>query len=113
MDRKTKKQEERSGGMIVEISVVPVGVGESLSKYVSEVLKVFKEKNVKHQLNPMGTVMEVDSFTQLGEILEDVREKLEEMDVPRIYFVVKADWRKKRTSMEYKVKAVEEKLQEE
>ncbi|AEA47488.1 MTH1187 family thiamine-binding protein [Archaeoglobus veneficus] len=96
--------------MIVEISVVPIGVGESLSSYVSEALKVIREKGVKYQLNPMGTVLEVDSFSELGELLDEIRCRLEEMGAPRIYVVVKADWRKKATDMEHKVKAVEEKL---
>ncbi len=96
--------------MIVEISVVPIGVGESLSDYISEAIKVLKEKNVKHELNPMGTVVEVNSFLELGEILDEIRERLEKTGVPRIYFTVKVDWRKKATNMEYKVKSVQEKL---
>ncbi len=96
--------------MIVEISVVPIGVGESLSNYISEAIKVIKEKNVKYELNPMGTVIEVNSFLELGEILDEMRERLEKTGVPRIYFTVKVDWRKKATDMEYKVKSVQEKL---
>ena len=96
--------------MIVELSVVPIGVGESLSRYVSEVIKVIRENGVKYQLNPMGTVIEVGSFSELGELLDRINEKMQEMGVPRVYVVVKADWRKKKTSMEHKVRAVEEKL---
>ncbi len=96
--------------MIAELSVVPIGVGESLSSYVSEVLKLLDEKGVKYELNPMGTVVEVDSFAELGKLLDEVKERLENLGVPRIYITLKVDWRKKKTSMEYKVKSVKEKL---
>ncbi len=96
--------------MIVEISVVPIGVGESLSSYVSEVIKAIRDKKIKYQLNPMGTVIEVESFSELGELLDEVNERMKSMGVPRVYVVIKADWRRKETSMEHKVKSVEEKL---
>ncbi len=98
--------------MIVEISVVPIGVGESLSSYVSEVIRVIRDRGVKYDLNPMGTVIEVETFSELGEIVDEVKERLRKMGVPRIYIVIKADWREKKTSMEYKVRAVKEKLEE-
>ncbi len=44
--------------MIVDISVVPIGVSESLSQYISEIIKFLREKGIKHQLTAMGTIME-------------------------------------------------------
>ncbi len=96
--------------MIVEISVVPIGVGESLSKYVAEVVKVFKKRGVKHEVTAMGTIFEVDSFSELCEILNEVNEKLFSLNSPRNYFVLKIDVRKKRSSMEEKVKSVLDKI---
>ncbi len=96
--------------MIVEISVVPIGVGESLSSYITEAVKVLREKGIKYDITPMGTVIEIETFPELGELLEDIRKKLESMGVSRIYFSVKVDWRKKATDMEYKVKSVKSKL---
>lgn len=96
--------------MIVEISVVPVGVGESLSKYVAEVIKILKEKNIKHELTAMGTILELNSFSELCEILEEINEKLFSLDSPRNYFVLKIDVRKKGGKMENKVRSVLEKI---
>jgi len=45
--------------MIVEISIVPIGVGESLSSYVAEALKVIKEWCKSYKLTPMGTIFKV------------------------------------------------------
>ncbi|RLI88536.1 MAG: thiamine-binding protein [Archaeoglobales archaeon] len=96
--------------MIIEISIVPIGVGESLSGYVSQAVKIIEEKGLDYRLNPMGTVIELKSFSELGELLDEIIRRLEEEGVPRVYVVVKADWRKKATGMDYKVKVVEEKL---
>ena len=98
--------------MIVEVSVVPIGVGESLSRYVARAVEILRKRGVKYQVNPMGTVMEVETFHELGRILDEIREELEGAGVPRIYFVVKVDHRRKATSMEHKVEAVERILKE-
>ncbi len=95
--------------MIVEISVISF-TSESQSEYVAEVLKILKEKGIKFELNPMGTVIEIENFYILSEILEEVVERLEKKGVPRIYFNIKIDWRKKKGSMEEKVKSVLEKI---
>ena len=79
--------------MIVEISIVPIGVGESLSSYVAEALKVIKERCKSYKLTPMGTIVEVESFGDLGEILDEIVERLTKMGVPRVYTVIKSDFR--------------------
>ncbi len=60
--------------MIVEISAVPIGVGESLSSYVAKVIEVLKEEGVNYNLGPMGTSFEVENFKRLAEILEKLTE---------------------------------------
>ncbi len=92
--------------MIVEISVVPIGVGESLGKFVKEALEVIKEKGIRHELNAMGTVLEIDSFGELCDILEEIRKRLEDMGCGRIYFVVKVDWSEKKRTIDSKIKSV-------
>ncbi len=96
--------------MIVEISVVPIGVGESLSKYVAEVLKILEERGLKYQLTPMGTIVELEEFDELCRLLKDFDSKLFEMGSKRNYYVLKIDNRIKGSSMEYKIKSVLEKM---
>jgi uncharacterized protein (TIGR00106 family) len=44
---------------IVQFTVVPLGTADtSLSSYVAEVHKVLADSGLKHQLLPMGTVLE-------------------------------------------------------
>ena len=96
--------------MIAEISVVPIGVGESLSEYVKEALRVMAEKGVKHKLTAMGTIVEVEAFEELCEILESIRERLHGMGVKRLYYVVKIDWSERKRTIESKERAVSEGL---
>ena len=44
--------------MLAEFSVVPVGKGEGLSQYVSQIIKMIDESGLEYRLNPMGTVVE-------------------------------------------------------
>ncbi len=92
--------------MIVEVSVVPIGVGESLSGFVKEALKVIKERGIRHELNAMGTVLEIDSFEELCDILEEIRRRLEDKGCSRIYFVVKVDWSRKKRTIDSKIESV-------
>lgn len=96
--------------MIVEISAVPIGVGESLSSYVARVVEVLREEGINYSLGPMGTSFEVESFSRLAEILEKVDRTLFEAGSPRNYYVIKIDNRARGGRMADKVRAVEEKL---
>jgi uncharacterized protein (TIGR00106 family) len=44
--------------MIVEFSILPVGVGESLSKHVAKALEIVSESGLIYQFTPMGTILE-------------------------------------------------------
>ncbi|ADB57563.1 MTH1187 family thiamine-binding protein [Archaeoglobus profundus] len=96
--------------MIVEISVVSIGVSESQSEYVSEVVRLLKERGIKFSVNPMGTVFEIKNFRELADLMDEAVNRLESKGVPRVYIVIKADWRKKRKGMEEKVRSVLEKI---
>ena len=44
---------------IVQFSVVPLGTGStSLSHYVAQIHRLLQDSGVKHQLTPMGTILE-------------------------------------------------------
>lgn len=44
--------------MIVQFSVVPVGTGESLSEFVSHIIKIVKDSGLPYNLTAMGTIVE-------------------------------------------------------
>ncbi len=96
--------------MIVEISVVPIGVGESLSKFIAEALKVIERKGLRYELSSMGTVVEIENYIELGELLEEINKRLLEMGVGRVYMVIKSDYRVSGGTIEGKKKSLREKL---
>uniref|UniRef100_A0A7C3VKL0 MTH1187 family thiamine-binding protein n=1 Tax=Archaeoglobus fulgidus TaxID=2234 RepID=A0A7C3VKL0_ARCFL len=98
--------------MIVEVSAVPVGVGESLSGFIAKVIEVLKKENIEYFLSPMGTSFEVESFVRLAEILEKIDRTLFEAGSPRNYYVIKIDSRAKGGRMSEKIRSVEEKLKQ-
>jgi uncharacterized protein (TIGR00106 family) len=97
--------------MIVELSVVPIGVGESLSEYIAKACEVIRKSKVEHELTDMGTIMKVGNFEELGKLVDKIVEELKE-DCPRIFVVIKADERFKDVDLGYKVTAVEKRLKE-
>ena len=44
--------------MLVEFSVIPIGIGSSLGAQLAEVLKIVDASGLPYKLNPMGTVVE-------------------------------------------------------
>ena len=42
--------------MLVEFSVIPIGIGSSLGAQLAEVLKIVDASGLPYKLNPMGTV---------------------------------------------------------
>ncbi len=96
--------------MIAELSVVPLGSGESLSRYIAQVLKVIESKGYRYELTSMGTIIEIESYQELGRLLEEINRKLLDMGVKRVYMIIKTDCRVKGGSMEQKKRSVMEKL---
>lgn len=44
--------------MLVEFSVIPIGVGSSIGDRLAEVLKTVDASGLPYKINPMGTVVE-------------------------------------------------------
>ena len=96
--------------VIVDLTVLPLGVGVSLSKYVAECEKVFKEAGLKTELHANGTNLEGD-WDQVFGAIKRCHEVLHGMGVPRITCVIKSGTRTDRPqTMADKVKSVREKM---
>lgn len=44
--------------MLIEFSIIPIGVGSSIGDQLAEVLKIVDESGLPYKVNPMGTVIE-------------------------------------------------------
>jgi len=95
--------------VLVDFSIFPMDKGESVSRYVTRVVKIIKESGLSHKLGPMGTSIEGE-WDEVMRVLTRCLEELTE-DCDRIYFAIKGDYRKKgKDRITAKVKSVEEKL---
>ncbi|HET6349071.1 MAG TPA: MTH1187 family thiamine-binding protein [Candidatus Krumholzibacteria bacterium] len=96
--------------VIVDIMVLPLGVGVSLSPYVAACEKVFRDAGLKSELHANGTNIEGDWDRVFGAI-KHCHEVLHGMGVPRIVCTIKTGTRTDRDqTMADKVKSVQEKM---
>lgn len=96
---------------VVEISVTPLGVGVGVSAYVAGCLQILKNSGMKHQLTPMGTIIE----GELDDIFSVIRQMVESpfaAGAVRVSTLIKIDDRRDQSthSMAGKVQSVMEKL---
>lgn len=96
---------------ILELTLVPIGSGStSVSGYVAQASKILKESGIKHELNPMGTVLEGEP-DELFKVVRQMQEKVFDTGAKRVYSIIKMDDRRdKEGHMEQKVKSVKDKL---
>ncbi len=96
--------------VIVDLSVVPLGVGVSVSKYVAACQEVLTEAGLKTQLHAYGTNIEGD-WDAVFTAVKRCHERIHAMGAPRITTTIKLGTRIDREqSMEDKVRSVEDKL---
>jgi uncharacterized protein (TIGR00106 family) len=95
---------------VMEISVVPIGIGSSVSPVVADCIRVLKKARVPYELTAMGTNVE-------GNLKDLLRLALKMHQVPfgrgaqRVVTTIKIDDRKdKKISIAGKKKAVQNKL---
>ena len=95
---------------IVDLCVVPLGVGVSVSEYVVACERVVKEAGLKSQLHSYGTNIEGE-WDAVFAAIRRCHEVVHGMGAPRITTTIKLGTRTDRDqTMEDKVKSVKEKL---
>ena len=96
---------------IADISIIPLGVGLSLSSYIVACEEVFSEAGLEPRLHANGTNVEGE-WDAVVAALKTCHERLHEMGVPRIATNLRLGTRVDREpSMEAKLRSVEEKLE--
>ena len=92
---------------MAEVSIFPIGEGESLSKWVGRCLKIIDESGLEYRINPMGTVIEGD-YDEVMSVIRKCHMAVRE-DSQRISTYMKIDDRKGvESAMLKKVESVEE-----
>lgn len=88
--------------MIAQFKVVPIGSGESLSKYVAECVRIVDRSGLRYELTPMSTIFEGD-LDQVLDVVKACHVRVREM-ADRVLTSVEIDDRKVQ-SVERKLKA--------
>lgn len=97
--------------VILDLCVVPLGVGVSVSRYIVACQQVLKEAGFTPQLHPYGTIIEGEWDAVLAAVRK-CHERIHEMGAPRISTTIKLGTRTDRTqSAADKVRSIEEKLE--
>jgi len=99
---------------ILQVSVVPVGTSTtSLSSWVAECLRLLAAyPNLKHELTPMGTVIE-GSLEDALNAARDMHEVLFKIGAQRVLTTISIDDRRdRRLTLRSKVDSVVKKLKE-
>ncbi len=96
--------------VIIDLCVVPLGVGLSVSKYVAACQKIIRGAGLKSELHAYGTNIEGE-WDAVFEVVKQCHEKIHGMGAPRITTTIKLGSRTDRDqTMADKVKSVKEKL---
>jgi uncharacterized protein (TIGR00106 family) len=96
--------------VIIDLCVVPLGVGLSVSKYVAACHKIISDTGLKSELHAYGTNIEGE-WDAVFDVVKKCHEKIHAMGAPRITTTIKAGTRTDRDqTMADKVESVKGKL---
>ncbi len=96
--------------VLVDLCIVPIGVGVSLSLYIAACEKVLADASLKTSLHSYGTNIEGE-WDDVFAAVKRCHEVVHEMGAPRITTTIKLGTRTDRVqTMEDKVRSVQEKL---
>ncbi|MSN25483.1 MAG: MTH1187 family thiamine-binding protein [Geobacter sp.] len=96
--------------VLVDLCIVPIGVGVSLSTYIAACEKVLIEAGLNISLHSYGTNIE-GKWDEVFAAIKRCHEVVHEMGAPRITTTIKLGTRTDRVqTMEDKVRSVKEKL---
>ena len=96
--------------VILDLCIVPLGVGVSVSRHIAACQRVITEAGLTPRLHAYGTTIEGDWDKVLG-VVKRCHEVVHEMGAPRISTTIKLGTRTDREqTAEDKVRSVEAKL---
>lgn len=93
--------------IIAELSVVPLGVGTSVGRYVKAALVELQKSRVRVEPSAMGTVLEAEDMDTLLETVKEAHEAVFKAGAKRVVTTLKIDDRRdKELSIESKLKSI-------
>lgn len=96
--------------VMIDLCVVPIGVGVSVSEYVAECQRVLDDAGLTHTLHPYGTVIEGE-WDAVFAAVKQCHQRCHAIGAPRLFTTVKIGTRTDRQqSAAEKVRSVERRL---
>ena len=93
--------------VIVDFCLIPLGVGVSLSPYISECQRLLKKSGLQYQMHAYGTNIEGE-WADVFKAIEDCHTAIHAMGAPRITSTIKLGTRiDKQQSMQDKINSVD------
>lgn len=80
--------------VIVEFSIIPLGEGISVSKFLAPALKELDNRKAKYEITPMCTIFEAKSVEEAFDLVKAAHEAVFRADVKRVLTTVKIDDRR-------------------
>ncbi|MGQ9596803.1 MAG: MTH1187 family thiamine-binding protein [Thermoproteota archaeon] len=80
--------------IVVELSIVPLGEGTSVSKILAYAIKELENMGIKYEVTPMCTVFEADSIEEALRIVKTAHESIFKQGVKRVITTVRIDDRR-------------------
>lgn len=96
--------------VLLNFAMFPTDKGDSVSKYVSQLIDHIKKSGVSYKLNPMGTSIETDTMKQALSIVQECYDILEPLS-DRVYCSINIDAQKNKDNrIVSKIASIESKI---
>ncbi len=95
--------------VLIDLAMFPTDKGESVSPYVSRIIRIIRDSGLPYRFGPMGTSIEGEWEEVMGLVTRCFEEL--EKDSNRIYMTMKVDYRRGEGGrIESKIRSVQSKL---
>ncbi|MFZ5907687.1 MAG: MTH1187 family thiamine-binding protein [Nitrospirota bacterium] len=95
--------------MLVEFSIIPIGIGSSLGAQLAEVLKLVDASGLPYKLNPMGTVVEGE-WEEIMKLIKKCHGTVIRKNDRAVTTITIDDRKGKPNRLELKVKSLEKRV---
>jgi len=95
--------------MLIEFSIIPIGVGSSIGDQLAEVLKIVDESGLPYKVNPMGTVIEGE-WEEVMKLIKKCHRTVMKMGERTLTTITIDDRKGKPNRIEEKVKSIERRI---
>ena len=96
--------------VLLEFAMFPTDKGDSVSEYVSQIIKMIDESGFSYKLTAMGTIIETETLKEALGIVNKSYEILEPYS-KRVYSSINLDIQKARSGrIEKKIESIESKI---